>query len=434
MQRKFTLEERNIPTSYYNILADLPTPMDPPLHPGSKQPVGPQDLMSIFPMELIKQEASLERFVEIPDAVRNAYTLYRPTPVFRALQLERALDTPAHLYYKFEGVSPSGSHKMNTALAQVYYNKEAGIKRLATETGAGQWGSSLSFACQMFNLQCKVYQIRFSYDQKPYCRSMMQAWGSELVASPSRDTKVGREILEKYPDSTGSLGIAISEAVEDASSRDDTNYALGSVLNHVLLHQTVIGLEAKKQMELAGEYPDVVIGCAGGGSNFGGMALPFMKDKIDGKKLRAIAVEPSTCPTLTKGEYRYDFGDVAGTTPLLPMYTLGNQFVPPAIYAGGLRYHGMSPIISKLYLDGMIEAQAYEQVDVFEAATLFARAEGIIPAPESSHAIKSALEEAKLARLEGSKKVILFNISGHGHFDMAAYDAFLAGKLDNGIR
>jgi tryptophan synthase beta chain len=432
MQRKIMLEEKDIPSHYYNILADLPNPLEPDLHPGTKQPVGPQDLAPLFPMELIKQEVGTERFVPIPDPVRDAYSLYRPTPLYRAYELERALDTPAHIYYKYEGVSPAGSHKLNTALAQVYYNKEQGVKRLATETGAGQWGSSLAFACQRFGLQCKVYMVKVSYEQKPYRRSMIQLWGGEVVASPSNETNAGRAVLAKNPNSRGSLGIAISEAVEDAAGREDTKYALGSVLNHVLLHQTIIGQEAKKQMEIAGEYPDLVIACVGGGSNFGGIALPFIKDKIEGKKLRAIAVEPASCPTLTKGEYRYDFGDVAGMTPLLPMYTLGSDFMPPSIHAGGLRYHGMSPIISRLYLDKLIEAQAYEQTNVFEAAVQFARTEGIIPAPESAHAILSAVVEAKKAKAEGTKKVILFNLSGHGHFDMSAYDAYFSGKLGNG--
>jgi len=431
MQRTFTLEEREIPTHYYNILPDLPTPLEPALHPGTKQPLGPQDLAPLFPMELIMQEVSQEHLIEIPDEVRSAYAAFRPTPLIRATQLERALDTPAEIYYKYEGVSPAGSHKLNTALAQAYYNKVAGIKRLATETGAGQWGSALSLACAMFGLKLKVYMVRISYEQKPYRRSMIRAWGGEIVASPSNDTNAGRAILAKDPTSRGSLGIAISEAVEDAATHDDTNYSLGSVLNHVLLHQTIIGQEAKKQVEKAGVYPDVVIGCVGGGSNFGGLAIPFIKDKIGGKKLRAIAVEPASCPSLTKGEFRYDFGDTAGLTPLLPMYTLGHDFMPPSLHAGGLRYHGMAPIISRLYKDKLIEAQAYEQKDVFESALLFARTEGIIPAPESSHAIKSAIVEALQAKKEGTKKVILFNLSGHGHFDMAAYDAYLSGHLDN---
>ena len=430
MQRKITLEEHEIPSSYYNILADLPKPLDPPLHPGTKQPIGPQDLSPIFPMELIKQEVSTERFIEIPDEVRTAYAMFRPTPMIRATELEKKLDTPAQIYYKYEGASPAGSHKLNTALAQAYYNKHAGIKRLATETGAGQWGSALSFACIFFGLECKVYMVRVSYDQKPYRRSMIRTWGGQVVASPSSDTAAGRAVLARDKNSSGSLGIAISEAVEDAASREDTNYSLGSVLNHVLLHQTIIGLEAKKQLAKAGVYPDVVIGCVGGGSNFGGLALPFMKDKIEGKSLRAIAVEPKSCPTLTEGEFRYDFGDVAGMTPLLPMFTLGHEFMPPAIHAGGLRYHGMAPIISRLYLDKLIEARAYDQNEVFEAAVLFARSEGIIPAPESSHAIKAAIDEAKQAKVEGKKKVILFNLSGHGHFDMSAYDAYFAGTLN----
>jgi tryptophan synthase beta chain len=431
MQRTFTLEEREIPTHYYNILPDLPTPLEPALHPGTKQPLGPQDLAPLFPMQLIMQEVSQERFIEIPDQVRSAYAAFRPTPLIRATQLERALDTPAQIYYKYEGVSPAGSHKLNTALAQAYYNKEAGIKRITTETGAGQWGSALSLACAMFGIKLKVYMVRISYEQKPYRRSMIRTWGSEIVASPSSDTNAGRSILAKDPTSRGSLGIAISEAVEDAATHDDTNYSLGSVLNHVLLHQTIIGQEAKKQMEKAGVYPDVVIGCVGGGSNFAGLALPFVKDKIDGKKLRAVAVEPASCPSLTKGEFKYDFGDTVELTPLLPMYTLGHDFMPPALHAGGLRYHGMAPIVSRLYQDKLIEAQAYDQKDVFESALLFARAEGTIPAPESSHAIKSAIVEALEAKKEGTKKVILFNLSGHGHFDMGAYDAYLSGHLDN---
>ena len=429
MQRKITLEEHEIPTAFYNILADLPRKPDPPLHPATMKPVGPDDLAAIFPLELIKQEVTAERYVEIPDEVRDAYMSFRPTPLIRALNLERGLDTPAQIYYKYEGVSPAGSHKLNTALAQAYYNKQAGIKRLATETGAGQWGSALSLACSVFGLRCKVYMVRVSFEQKPHRRSVIRTWGSEIVPSPSRDTNAGRAVLEKDPSSPGSLGIAISEAVEDAATHDDTNYSLGSVLNHVLLHQTIIGQEAKKQLEKADVYPDVVIGCVGGGSNFGGLVLPFIKDRLEGKKLRAVAVEPASCPSLTKGEYRYDFGDTAGMTPLLPMYTLGHDFVPPSIHAGGLRYHGMAPIISRMYLDGLIEAQAYPQEEVFEAAVTFARSEGIIPAPESSHAIKAVISEALLAREEGSRKVILFNLSGHGHFDMSAYDAYFAGKL-----
>jgi tryptophan synthase beta chain len=431
MQQKIHLLEKEMPTSYYNIQADLPHPLDPPLHPGTGQPIGPQDLAAIFPMELIKQEVSRERYIEIPEEVQDAYRMFRPTPVIRALNLEKALDTPAEIYYKYEGVSPAGSHKPNTAIPQAYYNKKEGKKRLATETGAGQWGSALSLACNMFGLECKVYMVKVSYHQKPYRRSMMRVWGGKVVASPSTDTQAGRDVLAKYPNSNGSLGIAISEAVEDAAKRDDTNYALGSVLNHVLLHQTIIGQEAKKQLEKVDRYPDIVIACVGGGSNFGGIAFPFLQDKINGKKLRAIAVEPASCPTLTKGQFRYDFGDIAKLTPLLPMHTLGHAFMPPAIHAGGLRYHGMSPLVSRVYLDGLIEAQAYKQLEVFEAALFFARTEGLIPAPESAHAIKAAIEEAKKAKIEGTKKIILFNLSGHGHFDMASYDAYLDGKLED---
>jgi tryptophan synthase beta chain len=431
MQKKILLEEREMPTAYYNILPDLPEPMAPPLHPGTGEPIGPQDLAAIFPMELIKQEVSQERYIEIPEEVQRIYRIYRPTPLMRAFSLEKALDTPAEIYYKYEGVSPSGSHKPNTAIPQAYYNKQAGIKRLATETGAGQWGSSLAFACQLFGLQCKVYMVKVSYDQKPYRRSMIRTWGAEVVASPSKDTAAGRGVLAEHPDSPGSLGIAISEAVEDAALREDTNYSLGSVLNHVLLHQTVIGQEAKTQMEKVDRFPDVVIGCVGGGSNFGGIAIPFVREKIKGKKVRAIAVEPASCPTLTKGEYRYDFGDIAKMTPLLPMHTLGHTFVPPSIHAGGLRYHGMAPIISRLLKSNLIEARAYVQNEIFEAAVLFAQTEGIIPAPESAHAIKAAIDEARAAREEGKKKVILFNLSGHGHFDMSAYDAYFAGRLED---
>jgi tryptophan synthase beta chain len=432
MQRKYSLEENEIPLSYYNVLPDLPTPLDPPLHPALGRPIVPQDLAAIFPMELINQEMSRDRFIEIPDEVRDAYAAFRPTPLVRALDLERELDTPAHIYYKYEGVSPAGSHKLNTAIPQAFYNRKEGVKRLATETGAGQWGSALARACGMFGLKCKVYMVRISYDQKPYRRSMIRTWGADVVASPSPDTNAGRMILQQDSNSTGSLGIAISEAVEDAATHEDTNYSLGSVLNHVLLHQTVVGQESRKQMEKAGEYPDVVIGCVGGGSNFGGIVLPFMKDKLAGRNLRAIAAEPASCPSLTKGEFRYDFGDTAKLTPLLPMYTLGHEFVPPAIHAGGLRYHGMAPIISRLYRDGLIEARAYGQSDVFRAAVLFARTEGIIPAPESSHAILAAIEEANAAKLEGVRRVILFNLSGHGHFDMSAYDAYLAGAMQDG--
>ncbi len=429
--RRILLEEREMPTAYYNILPDLPRPLDPPLHPGTGQPIGPQDLEAIFPLELIRQEVSTERFIDIPEEVQEVYRLYRPTPLIRALNLERVLDTPAEIYYKYEGVSPAGSHKPNTAIPQAFYNKQAGKKRLTTETGAGQWGSSLAFACNRFGLECKVYMVRISYEQKPYRRSMIRAWGGEVVASPSRDTAAGRAVLEQDPLSPGSLGIAISEAVEDAVKRDDTNYSLGSVLNHVLLHQTIIGQEAKTQLEKVDRFPDLIIGCVGGGSNFGGIALPFVHDKIKGTQIRCIAVEPSACPSLTRGEFRYDFGDTAMLTPLMPMHTLGHAFLPPSIHAGGLRYHGMAPIISRLYLDKLIEARAYGQLDVFEAAVLFARAEGIIPAPEPAHAIKAVIDEARQAKAEGKKKVILFNLCGHGHFDMGAYDAYFAGKLEN---
>jgi tryptophan synthase beta chain len=429
--RRMLLEDREAPTAYYNILADLPHPLDPPLHPGTGKPIGPDDLAAIFPMELIKQEVSKERFIEIPEEVQDVYRLYRSTPLIRALNLERQLDTPAEIYYKYEGVSPAGSHKPNTAIPQAYYNKKEGKKRLATETGAGQWGSALAFACNMFGLECKVYMVRVSYEQKPYRKSMIRVWGADVVPSPNKDTKAGQGILAKDPNSPGSLGIAISEAVEDAATHDDTNYSLGSVLNHVLLHQTIIGQEAMKQLEKIERFPDIVIGCVGGGSNFGGIALPFVREKIKGRKVRCIGVEPASCPTMTKGEYRYDFGDTAMLTPLLPMHTLGHTFIPPSIHAGGLRYHGVAPIISRLLLDKLIEAQAYKQLEVFEAAVTFARTEGIIPAPESSHAIKATIDEALKAKKEGTKKVILFNLSGHGHFDMASYDAYFAGKLEN---
>ena len=426
---KILLTEKEIPRQWYNIQADLPKPMPPVLHPGTKQPVGPQDLAPLFPMELIKQEVSTERWIDIPDEVLDIYKLWRPSPLYRARRLEKALDTPAKIYYKYEGVSPAGSHKPNTAIAQAYYNKQEGVKRIATETGAGQWGSALSLACNFFKLECKVYMVKISYNQKPYRRVMIQAWGAQVVPSPSTDTNAGRMVLEQDPDSPGSLGVAISEAVEDAVSREDTKYSLGSVLNHVLLHQTVVGQEAKMQMEMAGDYPDIVIGCVGGGSNFAGIAFPFMPDKFKGKAIRAIAVEPASCPTLTRGPYAYDFGDVAEMTPLMAMYTLGHKFIPPPIHAGGLRYHGMAPLISHLVKEKFMEAVAYKQLEVFEAAKIFSRSEGIIPAPESAHAIRATIVEAEKAKREGKAKVILFNLSGHGHFDMAAYDSFFAGKL-----
>jgi tryptophan synthase beta chain len=380
-------------------------------------------------MGLIEQEVSREPYIDIPEEVLEAYSLWRPTPLYRARRLEAAIQTPARIYYKNEAVSPAGSHKPNTAVAQAYYNKKEGVKRLTTETGAGQWGSALSFACNYFGLDCKVYMVKVSYEQKPYRRVMMETWGATVVPSPSPDTQAGRRVLEQFPGTPGSLGIAISEAINDAVSRDDTKYSLGSVLNHVLLHQTIIGLEAEKQMQIAGDYPDIVVGCVGGGSNFSGLALPFVRDKLQGRNLRAIAVEPAACPTLTKGVFAYDFGDTAELTPLLPMYTLGHKFVPPRIHAGGLRYHGDSPLLSELVRRKLVEARAYGQNEVFQAAVAFARAEGILPAPETAHAIKAVIDEAKRAAEEAEEKVILFNLSGHGHFDLAAYDAFLKGDL-----
>jgi len=425
------LSQEEIPKSYYNIIPDLPFKLDPPLHPGTKQPLKPEDLSAIFPMELIKQEASSERYIEIPEEVRRAYMIYRPSPLIRATRLEKELGTPAKIYYKYEGVSPVGSHKLNTALAQAYYNKKEGIKRLTTETGAGQWGCAMSFACQYFGLEAMVYMVRVSYDHKPYRKIMMKMFGGDVVASPSNKTTIGQKYLAENPNTPGSLGMAISEAVEDAAGRKDTNYCLGSVLNHVCLHQTIIGEEAQKQMKIAGDYPDIVIACHGGGSNFAGLAFPFLRDKFSGKKpsLRAIAVEPASCPSLTKGKFDYDFGDTAGMTPLLKMYTMGHEFMPSPIHAGGLRYHGASPIVSALYEKKFIEAKAYDQVPVFEAATLFAKNQGIIPAPESAHAIRAAIDEALKCKETGESKVILFNLSGHGHFDMSAYEDFMAGKL-----
>jgi len=431
MPTKYLLSEEQIPRYWYNILADLKAPPEPVLHPATKKPIGPDDLAPLFPMALIEQEMSAQREIPIPDEVRNALALWRPAPLFRAHGLERALGTRSHIYYKYEGVSPSGSHKPNTAIPQAYYNAKAGVKRIATETGAGQWGSSMAFAGQLFGLAVTVYMVKISYEQKPYRRSMMHTWGAEVFASPTDRTNAGRGVLEKDPKSNGSLGIAISEAVEDAATHDDTKYALGSVLNHVCLHQTVIGLEAQEQMKLAGEYPDVVIGCHGGGSNFAGIALPFVRDKINGKNVRLVAAEPTSCPTLTKGLYAFDYGDAVGMTPIVKMFTLGHDFMPPGIHAGGLRYHGAAPLVSKLLEQKLIEAVAYAQVPCFEAAVMFARAEGIIPAPESSHAIKAAVEEAKKADAEGVSRVILFNLSGHGHFDLAAYDQYFAGKLED---
>ena len=430
-ETKVVLPDREIPKQWYNIMADMPNLPKPPLHPGTKQPVGPQDLSPIFPMALIEQEVSTQRWIDIPEEVRNIYGLWRPSPLYRAHRLEAAIGTPAKIYYKYEGVSPAGSHKPNTSIPQAFYNKQAGIRRIATETGAGQWGSSMALAGTMFGLEVTVYMVRVSYNQKPYRRIAMETWGATVHPSPSTTTNSGKKILEMDPNSPGSLGIAISEAVEDAATHDDTNYALGSVLNHVLLHQTVIGIEAKKQFEMVGDYPDVIVGCCGGGSNLGGVAFPFLHDKINGKQLRVIAVEPTSCPTLTKGEFRYDFGDTAGLTPLMMMYTLGHDFMPPGIHAGGLRYHADSPLICQLYHDKLIEAIAYGQTACFEAAITFAKSEGIIPAPESSHAIRGAIDEALRAKEEGKQKTIFFNLSGHGYLDLTAYADYLAGKLED---
>ncbi len=428
---KIVLGESDLPKAWYNIAADLPVPPAPVIHPGTGQPIGPADLEPLFPAELIAQEVSAEREVEIPAPVRDVYRLWRPTPLYRARRLEAALDTPARIYYKYEGTSPAGSHKPNTAVAQAFYNKQEGVRRLSTETGAGQWGSALSFACRLFGLECTVYMVRVSYDQKPYRKLMMQTWGADVLPSPTDRTRAGKAILEASPESPGSLGIAISEAVEDAAGSGETKYSLGSVLNHVLLHQTVIGLEAHKQMELSGDYPDVVIGCVGGGSNFAGLAFPFMPDKFGGKQVRFAAVEPEACPTLTRGQYLYDFGDTAATTPLIKMHTLGHDFVPPGIHAGGLRYHGGAPLVCLLAHHGYIDAAAYGQRAVFEAAMQFARTEGIIPAPEAAHAIRKAVDEALEAKAEGKPRTILFGLSGHGHFDLSAYDAYLTGRLQD---
>lgn len=428
--KKFYLSEKEIPESFYNIQADMPNLMQPILHPATLQPVVPGDLEPLFPMELIKQEVATEAFIPIPGEVRQLYAVYRPSPLIRATELERALDTPAHIYYKNESVGPAGSHKTNTAIAQAYYNKAEGVKKIVTETGAGQWGSALSFACNHFGLELKVFMVRVSYHQKPYRRTYMNAMNATVIASPSKHTRSGLKILEDHPDSPGSLGIAISEAVETAAMHDDTRYSLGSVLNHVLLHQTVIGQEALKQMEMAGEMPDLVIGCFGGGSNFAGIAFPFLRMNFrSGTRIRCIAVEPESCPKLTRGTFRYDFGDTAGLTPLIPMYTLGHQFIPPEIHAGGLRYHGAGAIISQLLHDNLIEARAAGQTDTFRAGILFAQTEGIIPAPESCHAIAAVIQEALKAREEGISRSILFNLSGHGHFDMSAYEKFLKNEL-----
>ena len=428
-QHRYLLPEDRIPDHWYNIAADLPSMPPPPLNPGTGEPIGPEALAGIFPMALIEQEVSTERYIAIPDPVREIYAMWRPTPMYRALGLEKALGTTCKIFYKYEGVSPAGSHKPNTSVPQAYYNAQAGIKRLTTETGAGQWGSSLSFACNLFDIECKVFMVRVSYDSKPYRRLMMETWGGNCVASPSEETNAGRAILAEHPDSSGSLGIAISEAVEQAAMREDTNYALGSVLNHVLLHQTVVGQEAKEQMEMAGAYPDVVVGCVGGGSNFAGIAFPFLQDKLAGKDIRIVAVEPASCPTLTRGTYGYDFGDTAQTTPLLPMHSLGHDFIPPSIHSGGLRYHGMAPLVSHVVHEGLVEATSHSQVECFSEAVRFARAEGIIPAPEPSHAIRQVVEEVNRAKEEGVEKTILFNLCGHGHFDLTAYEAYMKGTM-----
>jgi tryptophan synthase beta chain len=429
---KFVLDESRIPRAWYNIAADLPVAPPPVLHPGTGQPVGPDDFAPLFPMALILQEVSQDREIEIPDPVREAYALYRPSPLYRARRLEQAIDTPAHIYYKYEGGSPSGSHKPNTALAQAFYNREAGVRRLATETGAGQWGSALAFAGAVFGLEVKVYMVRASYDQKPYRRNLMEVYGAEVVPSPSDGTDVGRRALAENPGHTGSLGLAISEAVEDTVKREDTRYSLGSVLNHVLLHQTVIGQEAIAQMEMAGEEPDIVIGCTGGGSNFAGLAFPFIGRGLrGGPKPQVIAVEPEAAPSMTRGVYRYDFGDTAQMVPLVKMHTLGHSFIPDPIHAGGLRYHGMSPLVSLLKEQGLIEARAVHQRATFEAGVRFARTEGILPAPEPAHAIKVTIDEAVRAREEGRETVILFNLCGHGHFDLSAYERYLSGQLED---
>jgi tryptophan synthase beta chain len=429
---RYLLDESGLPKAWYNIAADLPQPLPPVLHPGTKAPIGPDDLAPLFPLALIMQEVSTDREVEVPDPVREVYKLWRPTPLHRARRLEQALQTPAKIYYKYEGVSPAGSHKPNTAVPQAFYNKDAGITRLTTETGAGKWGSSLAFAGALFGVSVDVFMVRVSYDQKPYRRALMETYGARCVPSPSSETASGRAVLAERPDHPGSLGIAISEAVEIAAQRDDTKYALGSVLNHVLLHQTVIGLEAIAQLESAGDYPDVVIGCAGGGSNFAGFAYPFLHQNLTaGKTSRIIAVEPASCPSLTRGKYTFDYGDLAATAPVMKMHTLGHTFIPPTIHAGGLRYHGMAPSVSALVDHGDIEARAVRQLETFAAAVQFSRSEGIIPAPESAHAVRVAIDEALACKAAGEKKVIAFNLSGHGHFDMMAYEAYHHGKLQD---
>ena len=429
-QTQFVLDPTYMPRHYYNLAAELPTRPAPPLHPGTRRPLDPAMLEPLFPKGLIEQEISSDAEIPIADEILELYSIYRPTPLVRARRFERALNTPARIYYKYEGASPTGSHKLNTAIAQAYYNAKDGVKRLATETGAGQWGTALALAGSYFGIPVTVYMVRVSYDQKPYRRAIIHAYGAEIFPSPSTRTKAGRGILEKTPDSPGSLGIAISEAVEDAVTHDDTKYSLGSVLNHVMLHQTVIGQEAKKQMALAGDYPDVVIGCHGGGSNFSGISFPFLRDKIGGRQVRCLAAEPESCPSLTRGEFRYDFGDTAELTPLVKMYTLGHNFMPPSIHAGGLRYHGASPLVSHALDAGLIEAAAFPQADVFEAALLFSRTEGIVPAPETAHAIRATIVEAKKAAEEGRRRVILFNLSGHGQLDLGSYEAYLSGRLN----
>ena len=427
---KYLLDESRIPRHWYNLMADLPKPPPPVLHPGTLKPVGPDDLAPLFPMALIAQEVSTEREIEIPEPVREVYRQWRVTPLYRARRLEKALQTPARIYYKYEGVSPAGSHKPNTAVAQAFYNREAGVKRLTTETGAGQWGSSLAFAGAVFGIDVQIFMVRVSYNQKPYRRALMETYGARCVASPSMETNYGRSVLAKSPDSNGSLGIAISEAVEIAAGRDDTKYALGSVLNHVLLHQTVIGLEAMAQLELANDYPDVIVGCTGGGSNFAGIVFPFLGAQLrGGRKVRVLAIEPSACPSLTRGRYAYDFGDTGHMTPLTKMHTLGSTFMPPGFHAGGLRYHGMAPLVSHVKELGLIDARAYHQTQCFEAGVLFARHEGIVPAPEANHAVKGAIDEAVRCREEGTSRAILFNLCGHGHFDMQAYMDYFSGKL-----
>ncbi len=430
-QRQFVLEQKDIPRQWYNIVPDMGVPPAPPLYPATMQPCGPEALQPIFPEAIIEQEMCGTRWLPIPEDVLNMLALWRPTPLYRAINLERALGTPAKIFYKYEGTSPVASHKSNTAVAQAYYNKKEGIKRLATETGAGQWGSALAMACSFFGLECTVYMVRVSFHQKPYRKSLMQTFGASIYASPSDQTQFGRKLRAENPENQGSLGIAISEAIEDAVTHTGVKYAIGSVVNHVVHHQTIIGLEAKQQMAMTGEYPDVVIGCVGGGSNFAGLAFPFLADKFAGKNVRALAVEPRACASLTSGEYRYDYGDTAQQTPLLKMYTLGSGFMPPGIHAGGLRYHGMSPLVSQLYAMKLIDAAAYGQLEIFDAAIAFARAEGIVPAPESAHAIKAAIDEALQAKQQGEKRVILFNLSGHGMLDLGAYDSYFSGQLIN---